>query len=137
MPPGFRSNTLNKQVTLGPAFPPSDGPGRTVRAATPAALPITVKVVARRFGRGVAPLVQTAAPVEQTIRIEKRWRGWPPAPRASYAGRNVHAPDANPARDCGCTVCYSHPSSGGGGAFGLGGRLATPRPAPKGGEKIE
>jgi hypothetical protein len=36
-----------------------------------ATFPITVKVVACQFGRGVAPLVQTAVPVEQTIRIEK------------------------------------------------------------------
>ena len=55
MPPGFQSHTLNKQVTLGPAFPPSDGPGRTVRAARPAAFPVTARVVACRFGRGEVP----------------------------------------------------------------------------------
>ena len=38
------------------------------RAAT---FPIKVKVVAWQFGRGVEPLVKTARPVEQTIRIEK------------------------------------------------------------------
>ena len=36
-----------------------------------AAFPLTVKVVAWQFGRGVEPLVQTAAPVVQSIRIEK------------------------------------------------------------------
>ncbi|MCX5683838.1 MAG: hypothetical protein NT049_09155 [Planctomycetota bacterium] len=36
-----------------------------------AAFPLLVKVVAWQFGRGVEPLVQTAAPVVQTIRIEK------------------------------------------------------------------
>jgi len=36
-----------------------------------ARFPIAVKVVAWQFGRGVEPLVKTAAPVEQTIRIEK------------------------------------------------------------------
>jgi hypothetical protein len=36
-----------------------------------AKFPIEVKVVAWQFGRGVEPLVQTATPVEQTIKIEK------------------------------------------------------------------
>ena len=36
-----------------------------------AKFPLTVKVVAWQFGRAVEPLVQTAAPVEQTIQIEK------------------------------------------------------------------
>jgi len=37
-----------------------------------AKFPIEVKVVAYQFGRGIEPLVKTAEPVEQTIRIEKR-----------------------------------------------------------------
>jgi hypothetical protein len=36
-----------------------------------ATFPINVKVVAYQFGRGVEPLVKTAAPVEQTIQIQK------------------------------------------------------------------
>jgi hypothetical protein len=36
-----------------------------------ATFPVTVKVVAYHYGRGVEPLVQTAAPVEQTVLIEK------------------------------------------------------------------
>jgi hypothetical protein len=36
-----------------------------------ASYPIAVKVVAWQFGRGIEPLVKTAAPVEQTILIEK------------------------------------------------------------------
>lgn len=36
-----------------------------------AVFPIEVKVVAWQFGRGVEPLVRTAAPVEQTIRIQR------------------------------------------------------------------
>ncbi|UCG49971.1 MAG: hypothetical protein JSU94_09330 [Phycisphaerales bacterium] len=37
-----------------------------------ATFPIPVKVVAYQFGSGVAPLVKTAKPVEQTIRIQSR-----------------------------------------------------------------
>lgn len=33
--------------------------------------PVTVKVVAYQFGRGVEPLVRTATPVEQTVQINK------------------------------------------------------------------
>ena len=33
---------------------------------------VEVKVVAWLFGRGVEPLVKAAAPVEQTVRVEKR-----------------------------------------------------------------
>ena len=36
-----------------------------------ATFPIKLKIVAWQFGRGVEPLVRTATPVEQTIRIEK------------------------------------------------------------------
>ena len=36
-----------------------------------ATFPLEVKIVACQFGRGVDPLVQTAAPVAQTIRLEK------------------------------------------------------------------
>ncbi|HUT11511.1 MAG TPA: hypothetical protein VMY42_13505 [Thermoguttaceae bacterium] len=36
-----------------------------------ATFPIAVKVVAYQFGRGIEPLLQTAEPVEQTIRIER------------------------------------------------------------------
>ncbi|MBL7220325.1 MAG: hypothetical protein ISS69_09445 [Phycisphaerae bacterium] len=36
-----------------------------------ATFPIEVKIVAWQFGRGVEPLVKTAVPVEQTIRIEE------------------------------------------------------------------
>jgi hypothetical protein len=47
--------------------------GKLKIAALPAraTFPIEVKVVAYQFGRGLDPLVQTAAPVEQTIRIER------------------------------------------------------------------
>ena len=47
--------------------------GRLTIAELPAraAFPVAVTVVAYQFGRGVAPLVRTATPVEQTIRIEK------------------------------------------------------------------
>jgi hypothetical protein len=38
---------------------------------TRAKFPVDVKVVAYQFGSGVEPLVKTAAPVEQTIRIRK------------------------------------------------------------------
>ena len=34
-----------------------------------AVFPLTVKVVATQFGRGMKPLVKTASPVEQTIQI--------------------------------------------------------------------
>jgi hypothetical protein len=36
-----------------------------------ATFPADVKVVAWQFARGIEPLVRTATPVEQTIRIEK------------------------------------------------------------------
>jgi len=36
-----------------------------------ARFPVEVTVVAWQFGRGIDPLVRTATPVEQTIRIEK------------------------------------------------------------------
>jgi hypothetical protein len=46
--------------------------GRLVIAKIPkrATLPIPVKIVAYQFGRGLPPLFQAAAPVEQTIQIE-------------------------------------------------------------------
>jgi len=56
------------------AYGPGEITGRRLkisqlpRAAT---LPIKMKIVAWQFGRAVAPLVKTAAPVEQTIWIEK------------------------------------------------------------------
>ncbi|MHC4401103.1 MAG: hypothetical protein ACYTG0_15615 [Planctomycetota bacterium] len=47
--------------------------GRLEITAIPAraTFPIAVKAVAHQFGRGVEPLVETATPVEQTIRINK------------------------------------------------------------------
>ncbi|MCX5673717.1 MAG: hypothetical protein NTX87_01800, partial [Planctomycetota bacterium] len=57
-------------VAYGPATV-TDGQLRITEMPARATFPITVKVVACQFGRGVEPLVQTATPVEQTIRIEK------------------------------------------------------------------
>jgi len=56
-------------VAFGPATI-ADGKLEISELPVRAKLPITVKVVAYQFGRGVEPLVKTAAPVEQTIRIE-------------------------------------------------------------------
>jgi len=44
---------------------------RVAEVPTRAVFPIEVRVVAYQFGRGVEPRVKTAAPVEQTIRLEK------------------------------------------------------------------
>ena len=57
-------------VAFGPAEI-VDGKLKIAELPRRAVFPIPVKVVAYQFGRGVAPLVRTAAPVEQTIRIEK------------------------------------------------------------------
>jgi hypothetical protein len=57
-------------VAYGPAEI-VDGRLRVAEVPARATFPIAAKVVAYQFGRGVEPLVQTAAPVEQTIRIEK------------------------------------------------------------------
>jgi len=57
-------------VACGPATV-ADGKLKIVEVPGRAAFPIAVKVVAWQFGRGVEPLVQTAAPAVQTIRIEK------------------------------------------------------------------
>jgi len=57
-------------VAYGPAV--IDGGGlRISQLPRRTTFPIEVKVVAWQFGRGIKPLVKTAAPVEQTIRIEK------------------------------------------------------------------
>ena len=57
-------------VAVGPAAVVA---GKLAIADLPARakFPVTVKVVAWQFGRGCAPLVKTAAPVEQTVLIEK------------------------------------------------------------------
>lgn len=56
-------------VAHGPAII-ADGKLSVAELPARATFPITVKVVAYQFGRGVEPLVRTAEPVEQTIRIE-------------------------------------------------------------------
>lgn len=48
-----------------------DGKLQVAELPVRATFPITVKVVAWQFGRGVEPLVKTAVPVEQTVRIER------------------------------------------------------------------
>lgn len=57
-------------VAHGPAVVTA-GAVRAVEVPDRAKFPIAVKVVAWQFGRAVEPLVQTAAPVEQIIQIEK------------------------------------------------------------------
>ncbi len=56
------------------AYGPAEINGGELRIAElpiRAAFPVAVKVVACQFGRGAAPLVRTAQPVEQTIQIEE------------------------------------------------------------------
>jgi hypothetical protein len=57
-------------VAVGPAVVEE---GRLKIADLPAraTFPIEVKIVAYQWGRGIEPLVKTAAPVEQVIQIEK------------------------------------------------------------------
>jgi hypothetical protein len=57
-------------VACGPATI-QDGTLRLAELPSRAKYPITVKVVAWQFGRGLEPLAQTAAPVEQSFQIEK------------------------------------------------------------------
>jgi len=57
-------------VAYGPATI-VDGKLCITKIPARAKFPIEVKVVAYQFGSGVEPLVKTAAPVEQTIRIRK------------------------------------------------------------------
>jgi pimeloyl-ACP methyl ester carboxylesterase len=57
-------------VACGPAEI-TDGRLKIAELPARATFPITVKVVAWQFGSGVEPLVKTAAPVEQALRIEK------------------------------------------------------------------
>jgi hypothetical protein len=57
-------------VSYGPATI-MDGKLCITEIPARAKFPIGVKVVAYQFGSGVEPLVKTAAPVEQTIRIHK------------------------------------------------------------------
>lgn len=57
-------------VAHGPALV-TNGMLRVVELPARAKFPVSVKVVAWQFGRGVEPLVQTAQPVEQVIQIEK------------------------------------------------------------------
>jgi len=57
-------------VAYGPAKV-VDGKLTIAELPARAAFPIYLKVVAYQFGSGVEPLVKTAAPVEQTIRIER------------------------------------------------------------------
>ncbi len=56
-------------VAYGPAIV-TNGRLRIAELPTRAQYPLAVKVVAYQFGRGVEPRVQTAAPVEQIVRIE-------------------------------------------------------------------
>lgn len=56
-------------VAYGPAIV-TNGWLRIVELPARAQYPLPVKVVAYQFGRGVEPLVQTAAPVEQVLQIE-------------------------------------------------------------------
>jgi len=57
-------------VAHGPAVV-EGGSLRIAELPARAKFPVEVKVVAWQFGRGIEPLVRTAEPVEQTIRIEK------------------------------------------------------------------
>ena len=57
-------------VAYGPATI-LDGKLRITEIPARATFPITVKIAAYRFGSGVEPLVRTAAPVEQIIKVEK------------------------------------------------------------------
>jgi hypothetical protein len=57
-------------VAVGPAVI-DGGTLRVAELPARVVFPVEVKVVAYQFGRGVEPRVKTAAPVEQTIRIEK------------------------------------------------------------------
>jgi hypothetical protein len=45
---------------------------RAAQVPARARLPLTVRVVAYQFGRGVEPLVKTASPVERTVRLVKQ-----------------------------------------------------------------
>jgi hypothetical protein len=58
-------------VASGPATV-ADGQLRIAEVPVRATFPIPVRVVACQFGRGIEPLVQTAPPVEQTVRIVTR-----------------------------------------------------------------
>jgi hypothetical protein len=58
-------------VAYGPAVV-EHGTLRIVELPRRAKYPVDIKVVAYQYGRGIEPLVQTAAPVEQTVRIEGR-----------------------------------------------------------------
>jgi hypothetical protein len=57
-------------VAVGPAII-TDGKLKLTDIPARARFPIEIKVVAWQFGSGIEPLVQTAAPVEQTIQLEK------------------------------------------------------------------
>lgn len=57
-------------VAYGPAAI-VDGKLRITEIPARATFPITLKIVTYQFGSGVEPLVRTAAPVEQIIRVEK------------------------------------------------------------------
>lgn len=57
-------------VAYGPAVV-EEGKLRVAELPARAAFPIAVKVVACQFGRGIEPLVKTAAPVEQVVQVEK------------------------------------------------------------------
>jgi len=56
-------------VAHGPAII-ERGKLRIAELPARAKFPIDVKVVAYQFGRGIEPLVQTATPVEQTVRVD-------------------------------------------------------------------
>jgi hypothetical protein len=58
-------------VAYGPATI-DRGKLRVAELPVRATFPVSVKVVAYQFGRGIEPLVKTAVPVEQIIRIQKR-----------------------------------------------------------------
>jgi len=58
-------------VAYGPAVV-ADGKLKVADVPARASFPLAVKVVAYQFGSGVEPLVKTAAPVAQRIRLEER-----------------------------------------------------------------
>jgi hypothetical protein len=62
---------VSYHVAEGPAVV-EGGKLRAAQVPARARLPLTVRVVAYQFGRGVEPLVKTASPVERTVRLVKQ-----------------------------------------------------------------
>lgn len=62
--------TVEFYVAAGPAEV-VDGKLKIAELPSRTRFPVTVRVVACQFGRGIEPFVKTAVPVEQTIQIEK------------------------------------------------------------------